>query len=343
MVTGPGVELLSAFGPKRGGRLPGQFHNPEGLASDSRGRILVADETNHRVQRISPDGEPLWSLGAVGADGRPRHGTAPGQFFMFRGIGVDAEDNLFVGDSWNNRVQKFDSGGSFRMMFGSYGNGPGQFGGAGPNGLAFDADGHIYVSDTHTYLGGNNRVQKFDHRGRFVAAFGGHGVGPGRFAGRSPLRGRYGHEIGRGATSPEGPYGLAVGPVSGHLYASDTENNRIQVFDLQGTCLRSIGEGVIFQPRQICLDSRENIYVAGFHCPPDVAGIGPVVPVGPQHRFLWILSKDGDLLATITADDADGLFDHAGGRHHAVAVSRTDEGLVFIQAGHRILKFRVHW
>ena len=69
---------------------------------------------------------------------------------MFRGIGVDPDDNLFVGDSWNNRVQKFDSSGSFRMMFGSYGNGPGQFGGAGPNGLAFDADGHIYVSDTPT-------------------------------------------------------------------------------------------------------------------------------------------------------------------------------------------------
>ena len=44
----------------------------------------------------------------------------------------------------------------------------------------------------------------------------------------------------------------------------------------------------------------------------------------------------------ITAEDANGLFDHGGGRHHAVAVSKADEGLVFIQAGHHILKFRVH-
>ena len=262
---------------------------------------------------------------------------------MFRGIAVDEENNLFVADSWNQRVQKFDSGGNFQLLFGSYGRGPGQFGGTGPNGLTFDQDGHIYVADTHTYLGGNNRVQKFDRGGRFLLAFGEHGPGPGQFAGGSPLRGRYGHEINRGVTSPEGPYGLGVGKVSGDLYVSDTENNRIQVFDLQGKYLRSIGEGIIFQPRQICLDSNENIYAAGFHCRPDIAGMGPVVAVGPQHRFLWILDRSGTLLGTITAADADGLFDHLGGRHHAVAVSKSDEGLIFIQAGHQILKFRVHW
>ena len=70
---------------------------------------------------------------------------------------------------------------------------------------------------------------------------------------------------------------MAVGPVSSHLYVSDTENNRIQVFDLHGNYRRAVGDGVIFQPRQIYVDSRENIYAAGFHCPPDVAGIGPVV------------------------------------------------------------------
>lgn len=342
-MRGPRVELLDAFGPREGGRLPGQFHNPEGLASDSLGNIFVADETNHRVQQMSPAGAPLRSLGAVDRDGQPRHGTATGQFFMFRGVGVDDDDNLFVGDSWNQRVQKFDSSGNFQMLFGSYGRGPGQFGGTGPNGLTFDPNGYIYVSDTHTYLGGNNRVQKFDHRGAFVLAFGGHGKGPGQFAGRSPLRGRYGHEINRGVTSPEGPYGLGVGKESGHLYVSDTENNRIQVFDLQGNYLRSFGEEILFQPRQICLDSIENIYVAGFHCPPDIDGVGPVTPVGPQHRFLWILDRSGKLLTTITAEDADGYFDHLGGRHHAVAVSKADEGLIFIQAGHQILKFRIHW
>ena len=339
----PRIELLSALGPYEGGWRLGEFHNPEGLASDSKGDLYVADETNHRVQKISPDGEPLWVMGAVGPDGRPRYGTAPGQFFMFRGVALDDDDNLFVADSWNHRVQKFGPSGAFQMMFGSYGNGPGQFGGTGPNGLAFDQDGYIYVSDTHTYLGGNNRIQKFDRRGRFIMAFGEHGTGPGQFSGSCMLRGRLGHETHRGSLSPEGPYGLAIGKVSGHLYASDTENNRIQVFDLNGNYVRSIGEGILVGPRHICLDSVENVYVAGFHWPPDdIEGHTPE-PVGAQHRFLWILDKDGNLLLKVTAEDADGLFDHGGGRHHAVAVSKADEGLVFSQAGQHILKWRVHW
>ena len=342
-MSGPRVELLDALGPSEGGWRPGEYHNPEGLASDRHGNILVADETNHRVQKISPDGKPLWAAGAKGPDGRPSPGTAAGQFFMFRGIAVDDDDNVLVGDSWNHRVQRLDSSGEFQTMFGSYGNGPGQFGGAGPNGLTSDHEGHIYVSDTHTYLGGNSRVQKFDHKGKFVLAFGEHGTGPWEFAGGAPLKGRFGHEVNKGTTTPEGPYGLGIGALSGHLYVSDTDNNRVQIFDLNGSYLRSIGERTIFQPRQLCLDRKENVYIAGFHSPPDIAGIGPVAPVGPQDRFLWILDKDGNLLVKITAEDADGLFDHGGGRHHAVAVSKADEGLVFIQAGHHILKFRVHW
>lgn len=344
----PRVELLNRFGPFEGGWRDGEFHNPEGLASDSQGNIYVADETNHRVQRISPDGQMLWKIGAVDTTGRPRAGTAVGEFMMHRGVAVDQDDNLYVADSWNHRVQKFDPSGQFCCLFGSYGNGPGQFGGAGPNGIAIDAEGFIYVSDTHTYLGGNNRVQKFDSRGQFVSSFGELGTGPGQFAGKIPLRGRFGHEISFGTTNPEGPYGIDAGPRSGHIYVSDTDNSRIQIFDRNGHFLRSMGEGIIVRPRQLCLDSQENVYIAGFHSAPDIQGLAHaastrIVPTGPEHRFLWILNRDGDLIAKITAADAEGLFDHLGGRHHAVTVSKADESFVYIQAGHHVLKFQIKW
>ena len=344
-MNGPRVEMLAAFGPYKGGWRDEEFHNPEGLASDSKGNFWVADETNHRVQLISPEGQMLQKIGVVDQAGRPRAGTAPGQFDMIRPVCVDGDDNVYVADTKNCRVQKFDSSGRFLFLFGSHGNGPGQM--DNPNGVAIDSDGSIFVTDTHTTLGGNNRVLKFDHTGHFLFSFGGHGTRPGQFAGMVDVTG-----------SPEGPYGIDIGQRSGHLYIADTDNSRVQIFDREGNFLRSIGEGIIINPRQICLDSRENVFVAGFYMPPTMAGVNDVEPVetwgaAPYNRFLWVLDSEGHLLVKIGADEADALakekgepegqFDHAGGRHHAVTVSKSDESLVYFQSGHQILKYRIHW
>ena len=70
---------------------------------------------------------------------------------MIRGVAIDHEDSLYVGDSTNHRIQKFDSSGRFQLMFGSFGTGPGQM--VSPDGVAIDRDGYIYVTDTHTSLG----------------------------------------------------------------------------------------------------------------------------------------------------------------------------------------------
>ena len=344
-MSGLRVEMLASFGPYEGGWRDGEYHNPEGLSSDNSGNFWVADETNHRVQLISPEGRMLQKIGAIDQNGRPREGTAPGEFNNIRGVCVDHDDNVYVADSGNHRVQTFDSNGRFRLLFGSAGNGPGQM--FGPDGVAVDRDGSIYVTDTHTVLGGNNRVLKFDHLGRFLFSFGGHGTGPGRFAGQAPL-----------VAGPEGPYGIDIGSRTGHLYIADTYNSRVQVFDREGHYLRSIGEATIFEPRQLCLDSRENIYIAGFHMPPFMSGLHGIEPIAtfgaaPSNRFLWVLDSDGGLLVKVGAEEADalarekgepeGVFDHGGGRHHAVTVSKSDESLVYFQSGHQILKYRIHW
>ena len=339
-MSGPRVEMLNSFGPSDGGWGDGEYHNPEGLASDSKGNFYVADETNHRVQKVSPEGQMLWKVGAVDKYGRPRSGTAPGQLRMIRGVCLDDDDNLYVADTGNSRIQKFDPSGRFAFLFGSHGDGPGQMG--VPQGVAVDEDGYIYVTDK-----GNDRVQKFDHQGRFLLSFGEYGTGPGQFAGRMPVEGR-----------GQGPYGIDVGRRSGHIYTADTDNSRVQIFDRQGNFVRSIGEGIIFEPRQLCLDSRENVYTATFHLPPVMGGVGNVEPIenwgaAPENRFFWVLDSDGRLLVTVGAEEADemarakgepeGLFDHAGGRHWSITVSKADESLVYIQSGHHIVKYRIHW
>ena len=71
-----------------------------------------------------------------------------------KGLHVDAQGFIFVADTGNHRVIKFDSTGKFLMQWGTYGIGLGQFN--LPNALAVNVRGEIYVVDKE-----NNRLQHF--------------------------------------------------------------------------------------------------------------------------------------------------------------------------------------
>ncbi|MBF0344872.1 MAG: PKD domain-containing protein, partial [Nitrospirae bacterium] len=81
-------------------------------------------------------------------------GNADSQFNNPIEAAVDVSGNVYVTDWNNNRIQKFNSNGTFTTKWGSLGNGDGQF--KYPVGVAVDATGNVYVVDY-----GNYRVQKF--------------------------------------------------------------------------------------------------------------------------------------------------------------------------------------
>jgi DNA-binding beta-propeller fold protein YncE len=85
-------------GPGAGSTLPGQFHDPEGIAVDRSGSIYVSDTNNDRIQELAPDGSVLATLGI--------HGSGTGQFKGPSGITVDRFGNVYVADTGNHRVQK---------------------------------------------------------------------------------------------------------------------------------------------------------------------------------------------------------------------------------------------
>ena len=88
-------------------------------------------------------------------------------------MAVDAQDNLYVIDSGNSRVQKFDRDGKLLTMWGSHGEGDGQFMSrvsvVPPGEAAVDDTGNLYIADS-----GNHRIQKFDSHGQVSYEVGQH-------------------------------------------------------------------------------------------------------------------------------------------------------------------------
>ena len=81
-------------------------------------------------------------------------GSGDGEFNYPSGVTVDSSGNVYVADSNNHRIQKFDSDGVFVTKWGSKGSGDGQF--QQPSGIAIDSSGNVYVADSD-----NHRIQKF--------------------------------------------------------------------------------------------------------------------------------------------------------------------------------------
>jgi|GEM_PF-1587256 len=164
-------------------------------------------------------------------------GTGNGQFEMPSGIAVDAAGNVYVADTGNHRIQKFDAEGDFITTWGSKGSGNGQF--IFPYDVAVDSAGNVYVADT-----GNSRIQKFDAEGAFIATWGSLGPGNGQF--------NY-------------PYDVAVDS-PGNIYVADTHNNRVKKFDagrafITTWGLLGRGNGQFIFPNGVAVDSEGNVYV----------------------------------------------------------------------------------
>ncbi len=181
-------------------------------------------------------------------------GTAAGQFNQPRGIAVDNQGRIYVVDAGNQRIQRFTPDGLFDMSFGSAGSGDGQFAPfpgsvGGPNGIAFDGDGNMYVADTW-----NHRIQVFTPDGQFLRAWGGFFDA----ADDPELSSQEGGKF-------YGPRGIAIR--DGLVYITDTGNERVQVFTTEGEFVRMLGTpgsgaGELMEPVGIAVTDDGTVLVA---------------------------------------------------------------------------------
>ncbi|MCB0641330.1 MAG: DUF4474 domain-containing protein [Phaeodactylibacter sp.] len=134
-------------------------------------------------------------------------GSAPGQFNNPQDIAVDSQCNVYVTDSSNNRVQKFDANGNFLKEWNS--------GLQSPWGIVTDNQDNIYVANP-----GEHNILKFSSEGQLLLTISGEGDGNGQF----------------GAGRPSGPMGITVDK-NGNIYAVDPSLTRVQKFDPSGNFL----------------------------------------------------------------------------------------------------------
>src|SRR5687767_12362485 len=73
------------------------------------------------------------------------NGSGDGEFNIPHTIAFDSSGNMYVTDTKNSRVQKFDSDGMFLLKWGSKGAGNGRF--QGPEGIDIDSKSNVYVAD----------------------------------------------------------------------------------------------------------------------------------------------------------------------------------------------------
>jgi len=134
----------------------GSTADPHGIFVGPDDGIYLVDRDAHVVQKFSPQGELLLTLGSRC---RPSN-EAP--FSHPTNVAVSPSGEIYVTDGYgNSRVHIFSADGKLLSSFGAPGSGPGEF--MVPHGIWVDGTGRVYVVDRE-----NHRVQIFSSDGRFI-------------------------------------------------------------------------------------------------------------------------------------------------------------------------------
>lgn len=253
---------------------------------------VASDGTIYVIERCvdnSCEGRHEPPILKFNAEGKLLKAWGEDLFNFPHGAALDAQGNLWVtdargGNGKGHQVFKFSPDGKVLMTLGKAGvsgSGPELF--DQPTDVVIAPGGDIFVTDSHRN-GKNNRVVHFSKEGRFIKEWGTKGAARGQIS---------------------EPHTIAIDS-RGRLFVGDRENNRIQIFDQNGTALdewRQFG-----RPSGIYITKDDTIYVADSESGPDTGahelmGIKKGIRIGS--------ARDGRVTAFIE-DMESTRGDHSG-------------------------------
>ena len=222
---------LHGFGGDGGPATAARLADPSAIALDAQGNLYVADADNNRIRKIDASGtiSTLAGTGNWGSegDGGP---AVQAEFSAVYGIAVDSGGNVYVSDTWNDRIRKIDASGTITTVAGT--GEEGYLGDGGPalearldkpRGIAVDAAGNLFIADSE-----NHRVRRVGMDGMIETIA---GTGEAGFSGDGgPAT----------AASLSEPVAVAVSD-EGIVVIADSENARIRMIGGDGTISTVMG------------------------------------------------------------------------------------------------------
>ncbi len=207
---------------------------PFGVAVDTAGNLYIADTGNSRIRKVTTDGIIHTVAGSAMRGGAGDEGPATSAGLSGpEGVAVDVAGNLYIADTWDNRIRKVTTDGIIHAFAGNGDIGSTGDGGPAisamltpPYGLALDAAGNVYIADT-----ANNRIRKVSLDGIITTVAGGGSFG---------YSGDGGPAVNAGLNQP---YSVAVDS-AGSLYIADTWNYVVRRVTPDGTIATIAGTGV---------------------------------------------------------------------------------------------------
>jgi sugar lactone lactonase YvrE len=224
-VFDPNRNFVTKWGGTAGTGI-GQFNTPQDIQIDTTDSTYIADYFNNRIQIYNHVNQYVSQL----------NNSNPWMVITPNDVAINGSNNIYGVEY--GRVQVFDHNYRPIRSWGSWGSATGYFN--QPKGIAINATGYVYVSDTS-----NRRIQVFDQNGGYIRMWGSDGDGDEQF--KTPMK-------------------IAIN-ATGYVYVVDMTNNRIQIFDQMGNYIAKWGslgntQGLFNNPKGIDINATGCVYVA---------------------------------------------------------------------------------